>query len=101
MNYVIYLYALAAGAVAGVCFVVFLLLPTAGVYYLTTKCCKQRKWVGIVTSVLFGVFGGGYLYTGHPNELWSYGEEAYEYVMDKQNNYYAPLIEKWGSVAVG
>ena len=22
-------------------------------------------------------FGGGYLYTGHPNELWSYGEEAY------------------------
>ena len=23
-------------------------------------------------------FGGGYLYTGHPNELWSYGEEAYE-----------------------
>lgn len=62
MNYVIYLYALAAGAVAGVCFVVFLLLPTAGVYYLATKCCKQRKWVGIVTSVLFGVFGGGYLY---------------------------------------
>lgn len=23
-------------------------------------------------------FGGGYLYTGHPNELWSYGEEAFE-----------------------
>lgn len=22
-------------------------------------------------------FGGGYLYTGHPNELWSYGEDAY------------------------
>lgn len=22
-------------------------------------------------------YGGGYLYTGHPNELWSYGEDAY------------------------
>ena len=62
MNYAIYLYSLVAGAVAGICFVVFLLLPTAGVYYLATKFCKQRKWVGIITSVLFGVFGGGYLY---------------------------------------
>ncbi len=23
-------------------------------------------------------FGGGYLYTGYPNEIWSYGEEAFE-----------------------
>lgn len=23
-------------------------------------------------------YGGGYLYTGHDNELWSYGEEAFE-----------------------
>ena len=62
MNYAIYLYSLVAGAVAGICFVVFLLLPTAGVYYLATKCCKQRKWVGIVISVLFGILGSGYLY---------------------------------------
>lgn len=62
MSYMIYLYALAAVAVAGVCCAVFLLLPTACVYYLASKYCKQRKWVGIVTSVLLGVFGGGYLY---------------------------------------
>lgn len=23
-------------------------------------------------------FGGGYLYTGHPNEIWSYGDECFE-----------------------
>lgn len=62
MNYMIYLYALSVGIVAGVGSVVLLLLPIVGIYHLVTKFCKQRKWVGIVASVLFGVFGGGYLY---------------------------------------
>ena len=45
-------------------------------------------------------FGGGYLYTGHPNELWSYGEEAYE-IMKKwldirlsMKDYIAGLMEE-------
>lgn len=45
-------------------------------------------------------FGGGYLYTGHPNELWSYGEEAFE-IMKKWLNirismkdYIAGLMEE-------
>lgn len=28
-------------------------------------------------------FGGGYLYTGQPNELWSYGEEAFQIMKDQ------------------
>ena len=45
-------------------------------------------------------FGGGYLYTGHANELWSYGEEIYgifrKYLGIRQNltDYIAGLIEK-------
>ncbi len=27
-------------------------------------------------------WGGGYLHTGQPNELWSYGEEAYQIMLD-------------------
>lgn len=50
-----------------------------------------------VDSDDFRAANAKYFYTPHA----MYGEEAYEYVMDKQNNYYAPLIEKWGSVAVG
>ena len=45
-------------------------------------------------------FGGGYLYTGHPNELWSYGDEAYE-IMKKwldirlsMKDYIAGLMEE-------
>lgn len=30
-------------------------------------------------------FGGGYLYTGHPNEIWSYGDECFE-IMKKWLN---------------
>ena len=45
-------------------------------------------------------FGGGYLYTGHPNELWSYGEEAFK-IMKKwldirisMKDYIAGLMEE-------
>ncbi len=45
-------------------------------------------------------FGGGYLYTGHPNELWSYGDEACE-IMKKwldirlsMKDYIAGLMEE-------
>ncbi len=30
-------------------------------------------------------FGGGYLYTGHDNELWSYGEDAFRIMKDQLN----------------
>lgn len=30
-------------------------------------------------------FGGGYLFTGHDNELWSYGEEAFEIMKNQLN----------------
>ena len=62
MNYVIYLYMLSVVVVTTVGSAVLLWLPIAGIYYLVTKLCKQRKWVGIVTSVLFGILGSGYLY---------------------------------------
>lgn len=41
-------------------------------------------------------YGGGSLYTGHPNELWSYGEEAFD-IMKKQLDIrlsLKPYIEK-------
>lgn len=41
-------------------------------------------------------FGGGYLYTGHANELWSYGEDAFD-IMKKQLDIrlsLKPYIEK-------
>ena len=30
-------------------------------------------------------WGGGHLYTGQPNELWSYGEEAFQIMRDQLN----------------
>lgn len=30
-------------------------------------------------------FGGGYLFTGHDNELWSYGEDAFKIMKDQLN----------------
>lgn len=63
MNYVIYLYMLSVIVVTLVGAAVLLWLPIAGIYYLVTKLCKQRKWVGTVVSVLFGILGSGYLYT--------------------------------------
>ena len=62
MNYVIYLYMLSVVVVMLVGAAVLLLLPIAGIYYLVTKLCKQRQWVGNVISVLFGILGSGYLY---------------------------------------
>lgn len=41
-------------------------------------------------------WGGGSLFTGHPNELWSYGEEAFD-IMKQQLNLrlsIKPYIEK-------
>ncbi len=45
-------------------------------------------------------FGGGYLYTGHPNEIWSYGDECFE-IMKKylalrlsMKDYIAGLMEE-------
>lgn len=45
-------------------------------------------------------FGGGYLYTGHPNEIWSYGDECFE-IMKKYfalrislKDYIAGLMEE-------
>jgi alpha-D-xyloside xylohydrolase len=40
-------------------------------------------------------YGGGSLYTGHPNELWSFGEDAFA-IMKKQlelRNSLKPYIE--------
>lgn len=41
-------------------------------------------------------YGGGYLYTGHPNELWSYGEENMNIMLDYLNLRLSmkPYIEK-------
>lgn len=63
MNYASYLYMLSVVVVTTVGAAVLLWLPIAGIYYLVTKLCKQRKWVGTVVSVLFGILGSGYLYT--------------------------------------
>ena len=48
-------------------------------------------------------FGGGYLYTGQPNELWSYGEEAFQ-IMKAQldlrlslKDYISTLMEEAGN----
>ncbi|MBQ9384443.1 MAG: glycoside hydrolase family 31 protein [Ruminiclostridium sp.] len=45
-------------------------------------------------------FGGGYLYTGHPNELWSYGDECFNImkkylgVRESLKDYIASLMEE-------
>ncbi|MBO6300974.1 MAG: glycoside hydrolase family 31 protein [Ruminiclostridium sp.] len=45
-------------------------------------------------------FGGGYLYTGHPNEIWSYGDECFEImkkylgVRESLKDYISGLMEE-------
>ena len=41
-------------------------------------------------------YGGGYLYTGHNNELWSYGEEVYNILLAQLKQRWAlkPYLEK-------
>ena len=45
-------------------------------------------------------FGGGYLYTGHPNEIWSYGDECFDImkkylgVRESLKDYVASLMEE-------